>query len=362
MARHFAMIALGILALSLLAFGCCKKENPFEAKGKGEVVASINGSNIYMDDYKDRMEKQSPYIRSRYDSLEKKKEFLDNMIRFELLAQEAIKKGYDKDPEVLRAAKQVMTQKLMTEEFDAKLKEDQVPEADKQKYYEEHKSEYNKPAMRRASHILIKVAEGADAKTWAAAKTKADKALKEAKAAKADDPNAFRDLVAKYSDDENNKTRGGDLGYFSSTEEGGPMAKEFSDAVFAVAAVNDFAGPVKTKLGWHVIRLTGIRDKIERSYEQVKGQIEHRLFKDLRTKKYDEFLANLQKAAKITINDKALNAYTPATAAPGDAPQPGQPDQPGQPQLAPMPGQPMGHPGVKLSPVPTPAPAGAKAN
>lgn len=359
-------VALGIgLALVLLALGgCCNKSGSngvpswLQPEGKGEVVATINGMNIYMDEFKDRMEKQSPYIRSRYDSLDKKKEFLENMVKFELLAQEAAKRGYDKDAEVLRAAKQVMTQRLMREDFEEKIKQNDISEADKQKFFEEHKSEYNKPAMRRASHILIKVNEGASEKDWAAAQKKAQQVLKEVKATKPDDPNAFRDLVTKYSDDEANKTRGGDLGYFAATAEGGPMAQEFSDATFAIANVNDVAGPVRTKFGWHVIRLTGVRDKIERTYEQVKGQIEHRLFKDLRTKKYDEFMENLRKSANVTINDNVLNAYNPASVAkPGEAPNMmGNPGDPSAPKIQAVP---IPAPTAPAAPnAPAPAPAG----
>jgi hypothetical protein len=77
--------------------------------------------------------------------MERKKEFLDNLIRFEVLAAEAKKRGLDQDPEVVRTMKQVMIQKLMKVEFDTRVKPEDVTEEEMKKFYEEHSAEYNKP-------------------------------------------------------------------------------------------------------------------------------------------------------------------------------------------------------------------------
>ena len=315
--KIFAVIALGLLLIGCGNQSPGTQEGSLETKGarnwlqpegKGEVLATVNGIDVYMEEFKERIEKQSPYIRTRYNSLEKKKEFLDNIIRFELLAQAAVERGYMNDPEVIRSAKQVMTQKLMREEFETKIKREDITEEDMKKYYDEHKSDYNKPAMRRASHILIKVPADAEAARWKKALEEAKKIVKEARANKGN-PNHFRQLAAKKSQDESNKNRGGDLGYFARTEEGGPMVKEFSDTALKLEKINDISDPVKTKFGYHVIRLTGKRDKIERNFDQVKGQIQHRLYKEKRTRMFDEFVTKLKEAAEIEIDDKLLTDY-----------------------------------------------------
>ena len=79
---------------------------------------------ITLGEFQERINRQSPYIRARYTSLEQKKEFLDSLVRFEVLAKEAYRRGLDKDPEVVRTMKQVMIQKLMRDEFDAKVTAD----------------------------------------------------------------------------------------------------------------------------------------------------------------------------------------------------------------------------------------------
>ncbi len=320
------MTSIGVfatVAFLLLGAGCdCKNDKAatktsagvpgmaisLQNTGEGDVLAETNGQKIFFEDYKERMERQSPYIRSRYSSLDKKKEFLDNMVQFELMAAEALKRGYGENPEVIRSAKQVMVQKLMRDEFENKVKKEDISEEDLKKYYEDNKKDYKKPAMARAGHILVKVPEGADAAKKKELNKKAKDILKEVKANQKD-PNAFRRLAKKHSDDESNKNRGGDLGYFASTENGGPMVKEFSDAVFKLGKVNDVSNLVETKFGWHIIRLTGKRKQIERSFADVKEQIRHRLFKDQRTQAFEKFVADLRASSKIDINEELLKSY-----------------------------------------------------
>src|SRR5580704_3020325 len=85
------------------------------------VLARIDDVTITLGDFEDRINRQSPYIRARYTSLEQKKEFLDSLVRFEVLAKEAARRGYDKDSEVVRTMKQVMITKLMRDELDNKI-------------------------------------------------------------------------------------------------------------------------------------------------------------------------------------------------------------------------------------------------
>ena len=109
-------------------------------------------------------------MRARYTTPEKKKEFLDSLIRFEVLANEAEKRGYDKDPEVQRVMKQQMISKFLQKDFESKLKVEDVPDADVEKYYKEHPAEFNQKDEVRVSEIVVKD------------KPKADKALAEARA------------------------------------------------------------------------------------------------------------------------------------------------------------------------------------
>ena len=77
------------------------------------MLAKVDDVTITVGEFQERINQQSPYVRARYTSMERKKEFLDNLVRFEVLAKEADRRGLTKDPEVVRTMKQVMIQKLL---------------------------------------------------------------------------------------------------------------------------------------------------------------------------------------------------------------------------------------------------------
>ena len=104
------------------------------------------------------------------------------------MAQEAERRGYDKDPEVVRVMRQQMISKFMEKEFDAKHTAADVPDGDVEKYYREHSEEFSKKDEVLVGKIVVKN------------KTKADKVLVDAKALTPSagvDQKAFRDLVTR---------------------------------------------------------------------------------------------------------------------------------------------------------------------
>src|SRR3990170_661834 len=143
-----------VLAAVAFAASCSKGSDT-----KGPAVAKGDGVVVTADEFKARLEEQSPFIRARYTTLDRKKEFLENLIRFELLAHQAVEQKLDKDPEVQATLKKIMVQKLVRKAFDEK-ESGQVSDGDARKYYDEHKNEYVKPERIRLSQIFVKAEKG----------------------------------------------------------------------------------------------------------------------------------------------------------------------------------------------------------
>jgi peptidyl-prolyl cis-trans isomerase D len=112
-----------------------------------------------------------------------------------------------------------------------------------QQYFNAHQSEYSVPEQARSRHILIKVAPGADAKTDAAAKAKAEGLLKQIKSGA-----NFADLARKNSED-SSKDQGGELGFFKR----GATVPEFEKALFG-QNIGD-TEIVKSQFGYHIIQV-----------------------------------------------------------------------------------------------------------
>jgi peptidyl-prolyl cis-trans isomerase D len=113
-----------------------------------------------------------------------------------------------------------------------------------QQYYTAHQSEYTVPEQARSRHILIKVDPGADAKTDAAAKAKAEGILKQIQGGA-----NFADLAKKYSDDPGSKDSGGELGF----AQRGRMVPEFDKAIFT-QKIGD-TQIVKSQYGYHIVQV-----------------------------------------------------------------------------------------------------------
>jgi peptidyl-prolyl cis-trans isomerase C len=255
-------------------------------------VAVIDGTPITVAELQDRINKQSPYVRARYTSLEQRKEFLDTIIRFEVLAKEATRRGYDEDPEVVRTMKQVMIQRLLKEEFENRVKPEDISDDELRQYYQSHESDYNKPEEVRVSAIIVKD------------RTKAQKAASEARAPANQDTKAFRDLVEKYSEDEDTKARGGDLRFFAA--DATTLPAEVVKAAFTLRNQGEVAGPIQTSQGYYIIKQAGLRKEIKKSFDEVKRQIQNRLFRDKRNEAMETFVADLKKSSKIEIRDASL--------------------------------------------------------
>lgn len=340
------------VALALVA--CTQDQGP---KKTGPAVATGNGVTITAEEFKARLEEQSPFIRARYSTLERKKEFLDNLVRFEVLAKEAERLGLDKDPEVQNTIRKVMVQKLVQKNFADQSGAKDLPDAELQKYYDDHKDEFQKPKKVRLAAIVFPAPAGSPdrAKKVAAAR----KALTQVKAAEKTNTLAFAAAVTQYSEDAATKAVSGDLNFKSKEELERGYGKELAEAAFALKA-GELSGVVETAQGVYVVKVTGVQEELNRPFDSVKAQIASKLYREKRTKEFDELVKKLKADAKVTVNDAELEKITVA-AAPAGAP--GMPGMvPGMPGAAPAPGAaPVAPPASSARPPPPPPPAAAPA-
>jgi peptidyl-prolyl cis-trans isomerase D len=132
-----------------------------------------------------------------------------------------------------------------------------------QKYFTAHQAEYSVPEQARSRHILIKVAQGADAKTDAAAKAKAEGLLKQIQGGA-----NFADLAKQNSDDPGSKEKGGELGFARR----GMMVPEFDNALFS-QKIGD-TKIVKSQFGYHIIQVEERQAAHSQSLSEVQPTIQ----------------------------------------------------------------------------------------
>lgn len=312
MQRKHAVAGILIIGLSALSLSACSKDKASEPKAKGpeakhgltpdqakQALVTVGETTITLGDFAEQLAEKSPYLRARYASPQRRRELLEEMVKFELLAREAKRRGLDADEEVIRTKKQVMIQQMMKAEFEDKVKLADITDQEIEAYYKAHPEEFNKPAQVRASAILIKD----EAKAKRTLKQLLEKPAEGAKE-KSDDGKTFRDLAAQLNEDPATKDRFGDLQFFSKPSErtaGDPIVPDaVAEAAFKLDKIGDvYSEPVKAPEGFYLVKLTGKRKELARTLEHARRPIQHKLWREKREAAVDTFVKSLRDKAKI---------------------------------------------------------------
>jgi peptidyl-prolyl cis-trans isomerase C len=303
-----------------------------------KVVARVGEQNITVGDVTEQINRLSPYIKRRWATPEKRKEFLQKLIQIELLSQEAIREGLDKSPEVQRAVKQVMVRLMVKNDLENELFPTSVDEDRLKAEYDKEWQKYHSPAQHRMVQIVVETAE------------EADRLLEELKASPSP-RERFRELARTVSIDEESRVRAGDIGYISNPEDiaasqKGDKAHWFSQtpgiseavarASWTLKKANDlYPQPVRTDRGYHLLMLSTVKPALNRSFNSVKRLIENQVLREMRRVKMDEFVATLRAKADVKIYPENFDKVKLALPREGEinsATMPKEPDEVDSPQ------------------------------
>ena len=204
---------------------------------------------------------------------------------------EAIRQQYGMSFEEFRdkLKRQYLAQRVIGQEVGYRI---QIPEAELQKYYEEHKGDFVRKEQVFLSQILIST-EGKTPEQAAVAEQKAKDLVARAKKGE-----KFSDLVRANSDDPETARTGGSLPPYQR----GMMEKTWDDQVFA-AAKGDIVGPLKGPLGFVILRVDERYAAGQASFEEVRNEIQERMARPKMEPKVREFLTTLRQEAFLEIKE-----------------------------------------------------------
>ena len=226
---------------------------------------------------------------------EQREQLLDNLIRGEIIAEESVKQGLDKNSDTASLLALSRLEILQQAGATHYLEDKKPSDADLKAEYDAQVA--GMPKMQyHARHILVSSQE--------AAQKIIDELKKGAK---------FEDLAKKDSMD-SSKEQGGELGWFTPTN----MVKPFADAVVQLKKGEVTPTPVQSQYGWHVIQLLDTRDTPVPPLDQVKDRVAQLV----ETKKFRAYQDDLLKTAKVEKNLDSLNPKPASATAPASAPKP----------------------------------------
>jgi parvulin-like peptidyl-prolyl isomerase len=198
-----------------------------------------------------------------------------------------------------RLKRQYLSRRVIGQEVGYRMN---IPEADLQKYYDEHKTEFVRKEQVFLSQILIST-EGKAADQVAAAEKKAKDIVVRARKGE-----KWSELVRENSDDPETARSGGALPPYGR----GLMAKEMEDVVFKEKK-GYISDPFKVGQGFVILRVEERYEAGQPSFEEVKAEIQDRMTQPRMEPKIREYLTRLRQNAFLEIKE----GYVDSGAAPG---------------------------------------------
>lgn len=267
-----------------------------------QVLARVGDKTITLGDYVAALEHMDQFDRLRYQSVERRKELLDEMINVELLAQEATAKGYDKDPLAQQELRAILRDAMLAEARKGVPAPADVPEQEVRAWFEAHRAEYKDPERRRVSVIVLKDEATAKATLEAAKKATSGAGFGELVKSRSIDPHARDNVPIDLA---------GDLGIVSPPGEvrgeNVRVPEPVRVAVFAIADVGGVHDQVVAHGGkFYVVRLTQKLAPHERTYEEAERSIRVKIAQDKLRAKEDELIAELRKNMKVEVDEGAV--------------------------------------------------------
>ena len=253
------------------------------ALAKAQVLAIAGSKTITLD-----------YFNERYSAIKKQtinppkpEVFLEDLIRYEIGLQEAKKIKLQNDPQVKQKINETIYRGLVEKSIGSAVEKIKITEPEMKTYYKRN------PEV-RTSHILIEFAPGSSEKEIATAKKRAKKIYSEVKKSK----RPFEELVKLFSDDTISKNTGGDIGYQSRVT----LVPTYYETAIKMKK-NKVKGLIRTRYGFHIIKLTNVRPYSDANKEQIRAAV----FDTKRKQVFDNFFSQLKKSYKTSVNKSILS-------------------------------------------------------
>lgn len=279
MTRKFVLPSVFILAaLFLLIFSCSDRETP-----EGDVVAQVGEYTLTKEQLMNRI---PTHADSTIKSNKKIQNYLDEWIKDKVIYLQAEAEDYREKPKIKKKIRKEVENILVNSYTKDKI-DVNVSEQEMERYYERNKEKFvNTSKKYKASYILVPTKEEAE---------KIEELL--------DEGAAFDSLAKKHSQAPSADS-GGNLGYFSKTEVIKPISKRLNDI-----NVGEIAGPLETEFGYHIVKLTDVKEEgVPLPYKQVKRKIHRILYPKKYNRKLDSLCKKLRTNYDIKINLNKINS------------------------------------------------------
>ena len=282
--KNTVLITLTLIITLSIIVGCSQNSTP-----DGPVLVTVGKSAITEKDFMTQVSRVPDWAREQFQGKEGKDRFLEEMIKRDLIYNQAKKMRLQNDKEYIEKLKEfekmTLVALLLKKEIEDKV---QVTEDEARALFDENQDKFTIGTQLRASHILVETED--EAKNIHDRITKGED---------------FAKLAKELSKDQGSAAKGGDLGYFGR----GRMVPEFERAAMSLKP-GEVSSPVRSRFGYHIIKLTDIKKGDQASFDQSKAAIQKQLQGQKQKALLDTFIEKLRAESKITKNEELIEAIS----------------------------------------------------
>ncbi|MBI3903505.1 MAG: peptidylprolyl isomerase [Nitrosomonadales bacterium] len=244
------------------------------ARADDKPAATVNGVAIPQERIEFAV--RNAAAQGQPDVPELRQAIRDNLVNYEILSQEAVKQGMDKQPDAiqqLEMSKQNVLANALVQDY---VKTHPISDEVVAREYEKLKAGMGSKEY-KLRHILVDKEDNAKSIL-----------------AKLKKGGSFDKLAKANSRDPGSKDHGGDLGWIPVGNISSAFVKPFADAALKLDK-GQLSEPVQSQFGWHIIKLDDVRDATPPALDEIKGK----LTLSLQQQAVKQFVSDLRTKAKV---------------------------------------------------------------
>lgn len=284
-----------------LFLGCTRQETATQP-APDHVIAMVGETPIPVESFEAEL--------SRRGSADKQA-VLDQMVRRELLLAEAQRVGFDKNPEIVEACRNLIVNRFAEKQRSHSEGSPTPTPEELQAYYQAHLDLYNVPE--RAHIALIYLRQGPfvqpDLKEAMMARATA---LREQALAAASTSKDFGALAGQNSDHRSSRNNGGDLGWIEKSKLYSAWPSEVAQAMFALQSPGEISPVIQAQDGIYLLKLIERQESNSLPFEQVRNRVQYQFVREREEQAEAEFYAQLKATFPVKINTQRFDEIAPA--------------------------------------------------
>ena len=287
---HMLSRSIFVLGLALLvACGSGESDAPSQAGGSGDyspVLARVGDVEITRAYFDYRHENLSPGDKMRFSGDDWENRFIDALLEEIVISEQAEAENFDRIREVEYRLDAARRSVLFKAYYDRKFQSEfEIPEDEIVTYNESKPEEFVSLGRALARHIQCA----------------SEEKIREGSARLAEGA-VWEEMVTRYSEDEETRKDGGQLGWFN---DGGYVLgmgfnEEFTSMAFSMEP-NSISKPFKAGDNWHIIKLIQRSENKQQPLDEVRDRIERRLRPNLAREAFEGHVRQLKSDMDLTF-------------------------------------------------------------